>query len=100
MNSITPMEGWVVVLPIIEEEVKTQTGIILQEKTDKEKQNLGLVVAVPSKTPITKGCKIFYKPYAHIDCQVNEEKYYLIEFQDICGVLNKENGIEFTEQGV
>lgn len=101
MSPIIPLEGWVVVLPIVEEEIKSKAGIILENKQPEEKRNLGLVVAVPHKSPITKGCKIFYKPYAHIDCRVGEEVYFLIEFQDICGVVTEEErSIPFKEQGV
>jgi co-chaperonin GroES (HSP10) len=114
MSPIIPLSGWVVILPIIEEEIKTASGLILKDKIDKEKQNLGLVVAVPSNSPITSGCKVFYKPYAHIDCQVGEEKYYLVEFQDLCGVLTEsetkikkepkknktKSSISFEDQGI
>jgi co-chaperonin GroES (HSP10) len=109
MSPIIPLAGWVVIKPIESEDIKSKTGIILQEKLPEEKKNLGEVVAVPSKSPVIVGCTIFYKPYAHIDCLVDGEKYLLVEIQDLCGVVKKEefkskteslSPIAFEEQGI
>lgn len=105
-SPIIPLEGWIVISPIEKEEIKTSSGIIVQEKVEDEKKNLGLVIAVPQKSPITRDCKVFYKPYAHIDCIVEGKKYLLVELQDLCGVLiehkndDVEGAIAFEEQGV
>lgn len=96
MNSpIKPLDGWVIIKPIPIEEEKTKGGIILANNLSAteidRRKNKGLVIETPKDSPVSKGCTVYYKAYAGIDCFVpgESEKYLAIEFQDLCGVLKE-----------
>jgi co-chaperonin GroES (HSP10) len=90
-SPIQPLDGWVLVIPIDQDEVKTDAGLILKttEKEKDQRKNLAQVIDTPKKCPVSKGCTIYHKPYAGQDAWVNEKRYVLIEYQDICGVLKE-----------
>lgn len=88
-SPIQPLDGWVIVEPIDVDEVTTDSGLIIKtdEKEKEHRKNIGVVLGVPKKSPVSIGCTIYYKPYAGQDAWVKEKKYLMIEFQDLCGVL-------------
>lgn len=91
LKQISPLDGWVAVEPIDpNEEVKTDSGLILTNaESQKEKQkNLGRVIAIPQESPVSEGCMVCYKGYAGQEVWLQEKRYLLIEFQDLCGVLS------------
>jgi len=92
-SPITPLDGWVVIKPLPAEEEKTANGIIMSVNLSsaeiEKRKNKGTVLATPKESPVAEGCTVYYKSYAGQDCYISGEidKYLLVEFQDICGVL-------------
>lgn len=91
-SPITPLEGWVVVQPIEEDETKLPSGIIMGNLSSAEKEkrkNKGIVIETPKDCPVAKGCTVYFKSYAGVDCYLpsDTKKYLLIEYQDLVGVL-------------
>lgn len=92
MNApIQPLEGWILIEPIEPTRQETKSGLVLNiEKDEAENyKNRGLVVGIPKESPVSLGCTIFFKPYAGQIAYVDNKKYILIEFQDVCGVLKE-----------
>jgi len=81
--NIKPLGERVLVKPL-EEEQKTIGGIILPEKS-KEKSIKGEVLAVGKLQDIELkvGDKILYSKYAGTEIEVENEKYLIIEKNDI-----------------
>lgn len=88
-SPIQPLDGWIVVEPIDNDEIKTATGLVISTTNAEKEQrkNIGLVIGVPKDSPVSEGCTIYYKPYAGQDAWVNEKRYLMVELQDVCGVL-------------
>ncbi len=88
-SPIKALDGWVVVKQIEVDEVKTKSGLVLQNsgKEKEECRNIGVVLDVPKESPVAVGCTVYYKNYAGQEAYVDSEKYLIIEMQDLCGVL-------------
>ena len=86
---IKPIGERVLIMPIKEEE-KTASGIILPGASDKEKPNLGTVIAVgkgDNLKDVKKGQTIVYNKYAGTEIKSNEEKYIILNGEDVLAVV-------------
>ncbi|OWZ84751.1 co-chaperone GroES [Natranaerobius trueperi] len=85
-----------VVIKVLEQEEKTQSGIVLPEKA-KEKPQEGEVVAVGSgkvlddgskiDLEVKKGDKVVYSKFAGNEVEVNGEEYLIMRQDDILAVF-------------
>lgn len=65
--------------------------IILVSDNDKKKSNVATVVAIPlfkdKNVDIKIGDKIIYRDYAVTEYLENEQKYLLIQLEDVLGII-------------
>ncbi len=66
------------------QEQQTDSGLILPE-TAKEKQNVGLVVAMSNieNPEISVGDRVIYKEFSGNEIKMDEKTYLLIQYSDI-----------------
>jgi len=86
---IKPIGERVLIKPIKEEE-KTASGIILPGAGDKEKPNLGTVMAVgkgEKLEDIKVDQTIVYNKYAGTEIKDGEEKYIILNGEDVLAVV-------------
>lgn len=86
---IKPIGERVLIKPIKEEE-KTASGIILPGASDKEKPNLGIVIAVgkgEKLEDIKANQTIVYNKYAGTEIKDGEEKYIILNGEDVLAVV-------------
>lgn len=85
--NIKPLGERVLVKPL-EEEQKTIAGIILPEKS-KEKSTKGEVLAVGKlqEVELNVGDKILYSKYAGTEIEIENEKYLILEKNDILAII-------------
>ncbi|MGF6906165.1 co-chaperone GroES [Fusobacterium sp. PH5-44] len=86
---IKPIGERVLIKPIKEEE-KTASGIILPGASDKEKPNLGVVIAVgkgEKLEDIKTNQTIVYNKYAGTEIKDGEEKYIILNGEDVLAVV-------------
>lgn len=85
--NIKPLGERVVVKPLEEEGQKNIGGILLPEK--KEKPIKGEVIAVGKieNEEIKVGDKVLYSKYAGTEVELNNEKYLILEKNDILAIL-------------
>lgn len=86
---IKPIGERVLIKPIKEEE-KTASGIILPGASDKEKPNLGVVIAVgkgEKLEDIKSNQTIVYNKYAGTEIKDGEEKYIILNGEDVLAVV-------------
>lgn len=86
---IKPIGERVLIKPIKEEE-KTASGIILPGASDKEKPNLGTVIAVgkgEKLEDIKADQTIVYNKYAGTEIKDGEEKYIILNGEDVLAVV-------------
>ena len=86
---IRPIGERVLIKPIKEEE-KTASGLILPGSSDKEKPNLGIVIAVVKGEKV-EGIKekqtIVYNKYSGTEIKDGEEKYIILNGEDVLAVV-------------
>jgi chaperonin GroES len=95
---IKPLSDYVLIEPETQEE-KTQSGILLPDTADKEKPEMGKVVAVGSgkKTPEGKilpidvkvGDVVFFTKYGPTEIEVDKKKYLIAREEDILAIIEK-----------
>lgn len=93
---IRPLEDKVLVRPIIEEEKKSASGLIIAS-TEKEKPTEGLVIAVGSGATFADGTKmtidlkpgdkVIYSKYGGTEVEYENATYILLPYRDIFAVL-------------
>jgi chaperonin GroES len=86
---IEPIGAKVVVKPIKEEE-KSVSGIILPESVDKEKPNMGEVVAVgklSDSANIKVGDKLLFSEYGYDTVELDGEEYYILQESKILAIV-------------
>ena len=79
-----------VVIRVLEQEEKTASGIILPGTGDKEKPNLGEVVAVgkgEKLSDIKVGEKVVYAKFSGTEVKDGEEKYLILNIEDVLAVI-------------
>lgn len=73
-------------------ENKTAGGIYLPDTADKEKPQMGNVVAVGSDQELTDsiqvGDKVIFGKYAGTEVDFDDQKYLILKFDDILAVVN------------
>jgi len=80
-----------VVLKKIENENKTQSGIILTEK-DKEENYYAKIVAVGDKIEnkeIIIGKTVIYKKYSETVVKIENEEIFIVDEDDLLGIIEK-----------
>jgi chaperonin GroES len=93
---IKPIGGNILVKPV-EEETKTESGIVLPETVDKEKPQKGEVVALGTgrlsedgdKIPfnVKVGDIIIFKKYGPDEINIDDQEYLIMEESDVLGVM-------------
>lgn len=94
--SIKPLEDKVVVKPIVEEEQRTTSGLIIAGR-DKEKPTEGIVVAVGPgakfadgslmELHVSVGDKVIYSKYAGTEIEHNNEDLVILPYREIFAVV-------------
>lgn len=80
-----------VLIKLIKEEEKTASGIILPGAGDKDKPNMGEVIAVGTGEDmpnIKSGEKIIYSKYAGTEIKDGEEKYLVLNIEDVLAIID------------
>ncbi len=94
--SIIPLNGYVVIQPLVPEEM-TKTGIIIPDTANKEKPKEGKVVAI-SKTNINDkgidlpiemkiGDTVLYGQYSGEDVKVDGVEYKIVEMTSVRAIV-------------
>ncbi|MDR3259915.1 MAG: co-chaperone GroES [Fusobacteriaceae bacterium] len=86
---IKPIGERVLIKPIKEEE-KTAGGIILPGASDKEKPNLGEVIAIGKGEKlegIEVGNTIVYNKYSGTEIKSGDEKYIILNGEDVLAIV-------------
>lgn len=68
-------------------EVKTASGIILNEEKNIPSYAKVVAIGPDSKTEIKVNDKVVYKEYSGTHAKVNEEEYIIIKSEDILAIL-------------
>jgi len=79
-----------VLIKSIKEEEKTASGIILPGASDKEKPNLGTVIAVgkgEKLEDVKVDQTIVYNKYSGTEIKDGEEKYIILNGEDVLAVV-------------
>ncbi|MDM8534971.1 co-chaperone GroES, partial [Clostridiaceae bacterium HSG29] len=80
-----------VVLKKIENQNKTQSGIILTEKNNEE-DNFAEIVAVGDKienNEIIIGKTVIYKKYSETVVKIENEEIFIVDEDDLLGIIEK-----------
>ncbi len=95
---IKPLSDFVLIEPETQE-AKTQSGILLPDTADKEKPEMGKVVAIGSgkKTPEGKilpidvkvGDVVFFTKYGPTEIEIDKKKYLIAREEDILAIIEK-----------
>lgn len=93
---VKPLGGRVLVRPI-EEEGKTEGGLIIPDTAEKEKPQQGIVVALGTGKisedgkkvafNVKVGDKVMFKQYAPDELEIKGEKYLVVDESDILAVV-------------
>ncbi|WP_321329815.1 co-chaperone GroES [uncultured Ilyobacter sp.] len=83
--NIKPIGKRLLVKPLKMEE-KTSSGIILPGSENKTVPNMGEVVAIGAVDEIKTGEKIVYKKFSGTEITDSEEKYLILEMEDVLAV--------------
>lgn len=85
------------VVKVSKEDKMTKSGILLPDTVDKEKQEVGEVIAVgPGKTldngqvaamPLKSGDKILFKKYALDEFKIDEEEFGTLQLSDVIAIV-------------
>lgn len=96
---LKPLADYVAV-KVVEQEVKTASGIVLPDTAVKEKSVTGIVVAVgPGKVydngvrvpvDVKVGDQVYFAKFGGQDVTLDGEKYLLISERDIFAVVTKD----------
>ena len=88
---VVPLNDRVLVRPIVEEMVKTASGIIIPDTVSKEKPEQGEVVAVGKKvnSELKVGDKIVFSRYGYDDVKVGDVEYYILKEENVLAIITK-----------
>jgi chaperonin GroES len=97
--SLKPLEDKIVVKPIVEEEQKTSSGLIIAG-TAKEKPTEGIVIAVGPGAKfadgslmdmqVSVGDKVIYSKYSGTEIQHKNEELVILPYRDIFAVVQED----------
>lgn len=82
---IKPIGKRLLVKPLKMEE-KTTSGIILPDSANKELPNMGEVVAIGSVEEVKLGEKVVFKRYSGTEIKDSEQKYLILDIEDVLAV--------------
>lgn len=95
---IKPLSDYVLIEPE-NQEIKTESGIFLPDTADKEKPEMGKVIAVGNgkKSPEGKiipidvkvGDSVFFTKYGPTEIEIDKKKYLIAREEDILAVIEK-----------
>ena len=95
-NTIIPLGDKVLVLPL-DKEKKTDSGIIIPDTVDKERPEMGKVVAVGDGkmnddgkvVPMTVkvGDKVLFSKYGPDEVEIEDEKYLIVSESNILAII-------------
>ncbi len=94
---LNPISDNIIVLPK-KQESKTKGGILLPESAEKEKPQIGKVVAVGpgkllasgerSKIQVKKGDQILFSKYSPQEIKLDGEEYFILREDEIIAIIN------------
>jgi len=97
-NNITPLGDRVLVKPVLADEKKSASGIIIPDTIDKEKPEQGKVIAVGDgrQTPdgkvipvrVKKGDVVIFSKYGPDEIKVDGEEYYILSESNILAIIS------------
>jgi chaperonin GroES len=96
--NLKPIGGNILVKPI-EEETKTDSGIVLPETVSKEKKQKGTIIALGTGRKnddgedipfnVEEGQTVLYKQYGPDEVEIDGEEYLIMEESDILAVVTE-----------
>ncbi|PID27093.1 MAG: co-chaperone GroES [Candidatus Cloacimonadota bacterium] len=91
MAKFKPIQNRVVVKPIEKEENKTAGGIFLPDSAEKEKPQMGKVIAIGTGEDVKKDIKlddqVLFGKYSGTEVKLDDEKYLVLNLEDILAVV-------------
>ncbi len=89
-NNIQPL-GENVLVKIVKESSKTNSGIVLPETANQEKPQEGKVIAIGTseKIKVKKGQQIIFAKYSGTEIKVDQEELLILKGEDILAVIKK-----------
>ena len=94
---LQPLSDNVVISPE-KQEKKTESGIYLPDSVDKERPQMGKVVAVGpgkllnngerSKMQVKKGDKVVFSKYSPQEVKIDGKEYLIVKEEDILAIIN------------
>ncbi len=94
---LQPLSDNVVISPE-KQEKKTESGIYLPDSADKERPQMGKVVAVGpgkllnngerSKMQVKKGDKVVFSKYSPQEVKIDGKEYLIVKEEDILAIIN------------
>ncbi|MFA5349338.1 MAG: co-chaperone GroES [Candidatus Paceibacterota bacterium] len=95
---ITPLSDYVLIEPQ-DQDIKTESGIFLPDTADKEKPEMGKIIAVGSgkKSPegkiipvsVKTGDVVFFTKYGPTEIEVDKKKYLIAREDDILAIIER-----------
>ncbi|MBI3671366.1 co-chaperone GroES [Candidatus Azambacteria bacterium] len=94
---LNPISDNIIISPE-KQETKTKGGILLPESVEKEKPQIGDVIAVGpgrllengerAKTQVKKGDKVLFSRYSPQEIKVDGKEYFVLKEDDILAIIN------------
>ncbi len=87
-NTIQPL-GENVLVKVIKETSKTNSGIVLPETANQEKPQEGKVIAIgdDKKIKVAKGQRVIFAKYSGTEIKVDQEELLILKGEDILAVI-------------
>lgn len=87
-ETIMPL-GENVLVKIVKEDLKTESGIVLPENVAQEKPQEGKVIAIgdDKKINVKKGQKVIFAKYSGTEIKINETEHLILKSEDILAVI-------------
>ncbi len=87
-EKIKPLRDHVLV-KIVKQNKRTQSGIVLPESAHEEKPQTGEVVAVgeSSEIKVKKGQLVIFAKYSGTEIKIKNEDYLILKNEDLLGII-------------
>lgn len=86
MQTIEPSWGYLLAKPQ-DKSTQTQSGFFLAEKSAESPKAAEVIAVGPEVNVFKPGDHIIYKPYAMTEVTLNDTEVYLIDQEDVLGVI-------------